>query len=122
MGTAFLTCDEAGIPVAYKDAIQGAAEDQTRITRAFSGRPARGISNRLLRDYENAAGAVLPFPYQNSLTRPLRSEAARQNRPEYLSLWAGQALRLARRGSAADLVARLDAELSAALQALRTIS
>ncbi|MGH7320002.1 MAG: NAD(P)H-dependent flavin oxidoreductase, partial [Candidatus Rokuibacteriota bacterium] len=46
MGTAFLTCDEAGIPEAYKQAILAAGEHQTRLTRAFSGRPARGIVNR----------------------------------------------------------------------------
>ena len=48
MGTAFLTCDEAGIPDAYKQAILGAREDGTRLTRAFSGRPARGIVNRFM--------------------------------------------------------------------------
>ena len=115
MGTAFLTCKEAGIPAAYKEAILAATEEQTRLTAAFSGRPARGIENRLLRDYESAGEAILPFPHQNALTRPLRSEAARQNRSEYLSLWAGQGLRMARRSSAADLVARLDAEISDAL-------
>src|SRR5215831_1024097 len=48
MGTAFLTCKEAGVPEAYKEAILNAREDQTRITRAFSGRPARGIVNRFM--------------------------------------------------------------------------
>jgi nitronate monooxygenase len=116
MGTAFLTCDEAGVPPAYKEAILKATEEQTRLTRAFSGRAARGIVNRVLGDYQDREEHVLPFPLQNVLTRPLRAEAARQNRPEYLSLWAGQGLRLARGGSAAKLVARLDAEIEAALE------
>jgi nitronate monooxygenase len=116
MGTAFLICDEAGVPLAYKEAILKATEEQTRVTRAFSGRAARGIVNRVLGDYQGAEEHVLPFPLQNVLTRPLRTEAARQNRPEYLSLWAGQGLRLARRGSAAQLVARLDAEIVEALK------
>jgi nitronate monooxygenase len=114
MGTAFLTCDESGVPEAYKEAILGAAEDATRVTRAFSGRAARGIANRLLRDYEDAV-AILPFPLQNALTRPLRTEAAKRGRAEFLSLWAGQGVRMARRTTAAELVQRLRDELAAAL-------
>jgi len=56
------------------------------------------------------ADHVLPFPLQNTLTRPLRTAAAKQARPEYLSLWAGQGLRLARRQSASELIARLARE------------
>ncbi len=120
LGTAFLTCPEAGIAAAYQDAILAATEEQTSITRAFSGRPARGIANRVLRDLERAPEAVLPFPLQNALTRPMRTEAARQNRADYLSLWAGQGLRMARRMPAAELVAALGNETEAAIEALAT--
>lgn len=115
MGTAFLTCHEAGIPEAYKEAILGAHEDGTRMTRAFSGRPARGIVNRFMTEIDRTPETILPFPLQNTLTRPLRSAAARQGRAEFLSLWAGQAVRLARRQSAADLVARLAKETEEAI-------
>jgi nitronate monooxygenase len=118
MGTAFLTCDEAGIPEAYKQAILGGREDGTRLTRAFSGRPARGIVNRFMTEVEREAGAILPFPLQNALTRPLRTAAAKQGRAEFLSLWAGQGLRLARRQSAAELVARLAKETAEAVERL----
>jgi nitronate monooxygenase len=120
MGTAFLTCKEAGIPEAYKDAILNAREDQTRITRAFSGRPARGIVNRFMKEIEidQADDAILPFDVQNPLTRPLRSAAAKQGRAEFLSLWAGQGLRMARRQSTAELVARLGREIDATIAAL----
>ena len=118
LGTAFLTCEEAGVPDAYKDAILGAHEDGTRLTRAFSGRPARGIVNRFMTEIE-AAGAILPFPLQNALTRPLRTAAAKQGRAEYLSLWAGQGVRLARRERAADLVARLARETETVTARLR---
>jgi len=124
MGTAFLTCDEAGIPPAYKDAILTAHENATRVTRAFSGRPARGIANRFMTEME-AAGTgdhILPFPLQNTLTRPLRTAAARQARPEYLSLWAGQGLRLTRRQSASELVACLARETMATLERLSASS
>lgn len=112
MGTAFLTCDEAGISDAYKAAILAAGEDQTRLTRAFSGRFARGIVNRFMEEVE-PSGDILPFPLQNSLTRPLRREASRQGRAEFLSLWAGQGLRLARRQPVRALMERLINELAA---------
>jgi nitronate monooxygenase len=116
LGTAFLTCTEAGVPQAYKEAILCAREHETRITRAFSGRPARGIVNRFMTEAESApAEAILPFPLQNALTRPLRTAAAKAGRAEFLSLWAGQGVRMARRETAAGLVARLAAETDAAL-------
>ncbi|HZU30835.1 MAG TPA: nitronate monooxygenase [Candidatus Angelobacter sp.] len=115
MGTAFLTTKEAGTPMAYKQAILFATEEQTQVTRAFSGRPARGIVNRMLRDYESLDDSILPFPLHNALTRPLRTEATKQNKAEYLSLWAGQGIRMARQGSAAELVARLQTELTNAV-------
>jgi len=65
-----------------------------------------------------AGGAILPFPLQNALTRPLRSAAATQGRAEYLSLWAGQGVRLARRQRAAELIARLAKETEEAVARL----
>jgi nitronate monooxygenase len=120
MGTAFLMCDEAGVPDAYKQAIDQAREHETRITRAFSGRPARGIANRFMIEVERpgAAAAILPFPLQNALTRPLRTAAAAQGRSEFLSLWAGQGIRMARRQSAAELIKRLAQETEVAVRRL----
>ena len=116
MGTAFLTCEEAGVPDVYKQAILNAHEDKTRITRAFSGRPARGIANRLMTSIESDSdGEILPFPYQNAVTRPLRTAAAKQGRAEFLSLWAGQGVRLAKRLPAAELLARIVAETDQAI-------
>jgi len=123
LGTAFLTCEEAGVPDAYKQAIMDAREDQTRITRAFSGRPARGIVNRFMREIEAPWWpqhfSILPFPLQNALTRPLRAAAAKQGRAEFLSLWAGQGVRMSRRMKAADLVATLVRETEAAIASLQ---
>ena len=114
MGTAFLLADECGIPASYKDAIATARETDTRVTRAFSGRAARGIANRFMDEIEaRGAGANLGYPVQNALTRPLRTEAAKRDRPEFLSLWAGQGLRLARRAPAASIVRQLVAETEA---------
>lgn len=121
LGTAFLTCEESGIPDAYKQAILAAQEDQTRITRAFSGRPARGIVNRFMSEVDSIQGddTILPFPLQNALTRPLRAAAAKQGRAEYLSLWAGQGLRLARRQPAEQLMRRLTEEAERAIALLQ---
>ena len=123
MGTAFLTCDESGVPEAYKEAIFNAREDETCVTRAFSGRPARGIVNKFIREFEDAqnTGAILPFPLQNALTRPLRTAAAKQGHPEYLSLWAGQGVRMARRQSARELIERLGDEIEIVLKQLRDL-
>jgi nitronate monooxygenase len=115
LGTAFLTCAEAGVADVYKDAILHAAETDTRVTRAFSGRPARGIVNRFMREVDAGDAAIAPFPLQNALTRPLRSAAAQQGRAEFLSRWAGQGAPLARRQPAAALVARLVAETRTAI-------
>src|SRR5207302_2943656 len=110
LGTAFLTCEEAGASDAYKEALLRAREHETRLTRAFSGRPARGIVNRFMREVDPHPDAILPFPLQNALTRPLRMAAAKAGRAEFLSLWAGQGVRMARRQGAGDLVTRLAAE------------
>ena len=121
LGTAFLTCNESGVPEAYREAILHALEDGTRITRAFSGRPARGIVNRFMTEVEAGDGgaSILPFPLQNALTRPLRTAAAKGGRAEFLSLWAGQGVRLARRQSASELVARLVKETDLAIRGLQ---
>jgi nitronate monooxygenase len=124
MGTAFLTCDEAGIPTVYKEQILRAHERATRLTRAFSGRFARGIVNRFMEEMDDRSEnpslrhAILPFPLQNALTRPLRTAAAQQGRSEFLSLWAGQGTRMARRQPAAELVRRLATETESAIRRL----
>jgi len=111
LGTAFLVTDECGVAESYKQAVLASRDDSTRVTRAFSGRPARGIVNRAMTEIE-ADDATLPYPYQNSLTRAMRTAAAKQDRAEFLSLWCGQAGHLARRMPAAELVRTLIAELS----------
>lgn len=115
LGTAFLTCEEAGTAVVHKEAILAAREDSTRVTRAFSGQPARGIENRFMNEIEEHAEAILPFPLQNRLTRDLRKAAAGKDRSDLLSLWAGQGVRLARKMRAGDLVDRIARELEQAV-------
>ena len=114
LGTAFIACPESAAPPAYKQAVLSAGQDTTTVTRAFSGRPARGIRNRFIDEVEARPQLVLPFPWQNAATRPMRSAAAKTGRPEFLSLWAGQGVHRARAMPAAELVAMLVQEMDAA--------
>lgn len=114
MGTAFLACTESGAHPAYKQKILSSNEDSTEITRAYSGKAARGIRTPFMSDMHQYPGTIPAYPIQNALTRDIRQAAAKANDPEYMSLWAGQGLRLANDQSAADIV-RQTIEQAAAL-------
>jgi nitronate monooxygenase len=111
MGTAFLACDEAGTSKPYRDALLRGRGEQTVITRAYSGRRARGLRNDFIDRVGERDEWILPYPIQNSLTRPMRAAAAAQGKAGYLSLWAGTGVAKIRPIPAADLVATLTAEL-----------
>jgi nitronate monooxygenase len=117
LGTAFLTCPECGIPAAWKQQLYAAHDDSTRLTRTFSGRPARGLVNEFMERMRPFEAEVPAYPIQNALTTEIRRAAAQQSRPEFLSLWAGQAASLSRGLPAAQLVETLAAELAAILPA-----
>lgn len=113
IGTAFLACPEAGIHPAHRAAVSGTAAEATTITRAFSGRPARAVRNRV--SDALGAGEVLPFPLQRDLTGPL----ADASEPEQaLAMWLGQGAALAMELPAAELVAELVAEAGRVLSRL----
>jgi nitronate monooxygenase len=112
LGTAFLTCPESGAPEVYKRAILAAKKDTTIITRAYSGRPARGIANTFIAMLAGKEHAILPFRQQNDLTRPMRNAAGAKGEAGFISLWAGQGLRRARAMPAGKLVETLVAESS----------
>jgi nitronate monooxygenase len=101
LGTAFLGCPEAGTGEAYREALSRATGDDTVITRAYSGRPARGIRNTFIELVGESDERILPFPIQNSLTRPMRTAAAK----------AGTGVAKLRTMPAAELVATLVREL-----------
>jgi nitronate monooxygenase len=114
LGTAFLTCPECGAPEAYKQAILDARTDTTVVTRAFSGRPARGLANTFIARLAGREDTILPYPLQNALTRSMRRAAAERGEAGFLSLWAGQGVTRARVLPAAELVNRLVAEMQEA--------
>jgi nitronate monooxygenase len=107
LGTAFLPCPESGASEAYKRAILAAKEDTTVVTRAFSGRPARGLRNAFIEQVDGGQNLILPYPLQNALTRSMRTAAGQQGLADYLSLWAGTGVARACAMPAGDLVARL---------------
>jgi nitronate monooxygenase len=103
-GTAFLRCPESGAHPRYKDALADPRYTATTLTRAFSGRPARGLVNQFVRDHDDAPAA---YPEINNATRPLRAAAAARGDSDGMSLWAGQGYRQATDRPAAEIVKRL---------------
>jgi len=114
LGSALLRTPECGASDAYKAALAGIDDTSTRLTRAFSGRWARGAVNRFMREID-AAGDIPDYPIQNRLTQDIRAAANAQGKSDYVSLWAGQAAGLATTEPAGDVVRRLRRELEALL-------
>jgi nitronate monooxygenase len=111
LGTAFLRCPEAGTDPAHREALTTYRE--TALTRAFSGRRARGLVNRFLTEHTGSAPAA--YPQVHHLTTPLRAAARQAGDPDGLNLWAGQGHSLVEAVPAGDLVHRLANEARAAL-------
>jgi len=114
MGTAFLACPESGIGPAYRAALARADATQTRITRSFSGRPARGITNAMMARLQPLEHTWPAYPVHNALMATLRRAAAEADDSDYLALWAGQGVAAARALPAAALVQELVREWHAA--------
>jgi nitronate monooxygenase len=111
IGTAFLLSPEAGTSEVHRRAL--ARTGRTGLTRAFTGRTARGIENAFQR--QHTAAAPIAYPWVHYLTAPLRAQARAAGDAEAVNLWAGQAYPLAVGESAADLVQRWSADARAAL-------
>jgi nitronate monooxygenase len=112
MGTAFLCCDESGTPPSYRHYLLHKQDRPTTLTKAFSGRLARGLENTFTRTMQDQT--TLPFPIQNTLTGPLRQWAMSQNDSEYQSLWAGTAYAQIRSMSTKDVMQHLRDEVKQA--------
>lgn len=113
MGTAFLTTDKCGINDTYKqallDASQGERPTETRLTRLFSGKLARGLLNKYLCDFAQFESEhnLPPYPQLNAMTKFIRADATKRLDAEYQSLWAGQGVSLVRDESTTALLERL---------------
>lgn len=113
LGTAYLRSPESGASQPHKDALADPARTETTVTRAFSGRPARGLRNRFLDEHHETAPAA--YPEVNQLTKPLRAAAARQRDPGGLALWAGTGHRRASIAPAGEITRRLWQEAEQAI-------
>ena len=111
LGTAFLDCPEAATAPVHRSALHDDAP--TRLTRAFSGRTARGIENGFLRAHSESAPAA--YPEVHHLTSPMRKAARQAGLADFVNLWAGQAYPLTAAAPAADLVRDLWEQAQAAL-------
>lgn len=113
MGTAFLSCFESGIPDVYKHTLLTQQQDNTVLTRAFSGKLARGIRNQFIERMDARKINILDYPIQNALTSMMRKKAREQNNIDFMSMWAGQSVPLCRSISAKDLIGALVFEAEA---------
>ena len=111
IGTALLLTPEAGTGAAHRRALR--TSESTALTRAFTGRTARGLVNRFLREHSDAAPRA--YPHVHHLTAPLRAAARAAGDADVLNLWAGTAFRSAEGAPAGELVARWARDASAML-------
>jgi nitronate monooxygenase len=111
LGTAFLGCPEAGTSQVHRQALTGTRS--TALTRAFTGRLARGLRNRFLDEHSGAAPSA--YPEIHHLTAPLRAHGRAVGDLEVVNLWAGQAYSLSRAEPAAEIVRRTVSEAREAL-------
>jgi nitronate monooxygenase len=118
LGTAYLFCPEAKISAAYRAALRKSKDNQTVLTNVFTGRPARGIVNRAIRELGPMAEDAPEFPLTAGAMGPLRSKSAEAGSSDFSSFWSGQAAHLGRELPAGELTEQLAMEALERLGAL----
>ena len=103
IGTAFLACEESNAIPAHRDALLSSWGRDTMLTRAFSGRLARGLRNRLGDTLDQRSARLLPYPLQSQLVGALRDEAIRRGRLDLVTMWSGASAALLRHRRATEL-------------------
>jgi nitronate monooxygenase len=119
IGTAYLRTPQAATTAPHRAALSEATDDATRLTNLFTGRPARGLQNRFMREHGPMNDAAPAFPLATAAVAPLRAYWEKRGSGDYSPLWAGQAAALAREEDAGALTERLWREAKATLAALR---
>lgn len=110
IGTAYLLCPEAKVSPLYREALKNTTDTQTTLTNIFTGRPARAIMNRAIKELGPISENVPDFPLAATALGPLRSKAEAAGSSDFTPLWSGQAARLARELPAAELTKQLATE------------
>jgi nitronate monooxygenase len=121
LGTAYLFCPEATIGPVHRQALRRATDDQTAVTNVFSGRPARGIVNRIIREVGPISELAPPFPLASGAIAPLRLKSEAAGSEDFAQMWSGQSAPLGRELPAGELTKRLAAETLAKLATLASI-
>lgn len=118
IGTAYLLCPESKVTALHREALKRARDDQTVLTNVFTGRPARGITNRLVREIGPISDIAPQFPLAANAVAPLRSVAEAAGSSDCSPLWAGQAAAMGREVGAGELTLRLAADAAERLRSL----
>ena len=118
IGTAYLACPESKILPLHRAALKTARDDGTAVTNVMTGRPARGLVNRLMRELGPISDAAPAFPLAGGALAPLHAKAQAQGSGEFSSMWAGQSAAMAREMPATDLTRSLAAEAQALMRTL----
>jgi nitronate monooxygenase len=119
VGTAYLRTPEAKISDLHRAALSSSGAGSTAITNLMTGKPARSITNRVMRDFGPVSADVPAFPHAATALAPLRAAAEQRGSGDFTALWSGQAAALAREMPAADLTRNL---AQAALHRLRQLA
>jgi nitronate monooxygenase len=112
IGTAYLFCPETNLSKVHRQALDAAGDDDTMITNVFTGRPARGIVNRIMREQGPLSSFTPAFPLAAAAVAPLKAKAEAADSGDFTNLWSGQAARLAQRSLPAAQLTRLLADQS----------
>jgi len=111
LGTAYLLCPEASTSAVHRAALKSAAAGHTALTNLFSGRPARGIINRVMKELGPISSAAPAFPLATGAIAPLRAKAESQGSGDFSPLWCGQNASRYKEIPAAQLTRELAADL-----------
>ena len=118
IGTAYLRCPESCASAVHRKALEQAREDQTAVTNVITGRPARGIVNRVIRDLGPVNPLAPEFPRAADALAPLRATAEQQGSGDFSPLWSGQSARMCREISAGQLTRMLASDALALMKEL----
>jgi nitronate monooxygenase len=118
IGTAYLFCPEAKVSELHRNALRSTRDDDTVLTNVFTGRPARGVINRIVREVGPMSPDVPAFPLAAGALAPIRAAAEAMGSADFTSLWSGQSASLGREMPAADLTRTLAQEALDRLKAL----
>jgi nitronate monooxygenase len=119
IGTAYLRCPESKVIAPARMALAQAHDDSTALTNVMTGRPARGVANRVMREVGPISSDAPAFPHAATSLGPLKAAAEKLGKVDFTNLWAGQAVRMGREMPAAELTRAL---AGAALARLQTLS